>query len=169
MKNVMMVLLALAMFGCSSGDSAAPAGRLGPMGSRTVTQGGAQDIGYFRSIVDEGEVPRPDTIEPVGFFAEHAVDLPAADCGDSVCMHALLAVAPGIDQESNWTMAFVALNSPVDPRTIERPDTHIVLALEDTQLYSAWRAYWLPAQATCWPTEIPSTPSPTSTTSPQSE
>ena len=121
------------MTGCAgSADDGAPAPAAGPMGSRTVTQGGAQDIGHFRSIVDDGEVPEPDTIEPVGFFAEHAIDLPEADCGDSVCMHSILAVAPGIDQESNWTMAFIALNSPVDPRELARPDTHVVLAIEDT-------------------------------------
>lgn len=128
-----MIMFGLATVGCS-GSSADPGTleRSGPIGSRTVSQGGAQDIGYFRSIVERGEVPRPNTIEPVGFFAEHAVDLPAADCGDSVCMHASLAVAPGIDRESNWTMAFVALNTPVDPRELVRPDTHVVLAVEDT-------------------------------------
>ncbi len=114
------------------GSEAAPSTERGPMGSRSVTQGGAQDIGYFRSIVESGDVPRPDTLEAVGFFAEHAVDLPPADCGDRVCMHANLAVAPGIDRESNWTMAFVAMNTPVDARELERPDTHIVLAIEDT-------------------------------------
>ncbi len=124
--------MALALFGCSSGDSTSSLGPEGPTGSRSVTQGGAQDIAYFRSIVGRGEVPRPDTIEPVGFFAEHAVDLPPADCGDSVCMHAMLGVAPTIDRSSNWTMGFVALNSPVDPRELARPDTHVVLVIEDT-------------------------------------
>jgi len=133
MKNVMTLALAAALLGgCGSEASDLGPGREGPMGSRSVTQGGAQDIGHFRAIVEDGEIPRPSTIEPVGFFAEHAVDLPDADCGDSVCMHANLAVAPGIDQESNWTMAFVALNTPVDPRELERPETHVVLVVEDT-------------------------------------
>ncbi|MEC7524998.1 MAG: hypothetical protein VYE22_34270 [Myxococcota bacterium] len=139
MKNrlVLAPLLALAapVMGCSSdapGAASLPPETMGPIPSRTVTQGGAQDIGFFRSQVGAGEVPRPDAIEPVGFFAEHAVDLPPADCGDTVCLHANLAVAPGIDRESNWTMAFVAMNTPVDPRELERPETHVVLAIEDT-------------------------------------
>ena len=133
MKKISILALAIGLLGCetSSGAELAP-GRMGPVGSRSVTQGGAQDIGYFRSIVESGGIPRPTTIEPVGFFAEHAVDLPPADCGDSICTHAMLAVAPGIDQVSNWTMAFVAMNTPVDPRDLERPDTHVVLAIEDT-------------------------------------
>jgi Ca-activated chloride channel family protein len=129
MKRLVALGALCALAGCSDAGSSTPA--TSP-GSRGVTQGGAQDIAYFRSIVESGEVPRPDTIEPVGFFAEHALDLPPADCGDAVCMHASLAVAPGIDGASNWTMAFVALNSPVDPRAIARPDTHVVLVIEDT-------------------------------------
>ena len=123
------ILCAFAVGGCSSaGDSA---GLPGPMGSRSVTQGGAQDIGFFRSVVESGGVPRPSTIDPVGFFAEHAVDLPPADCGDSVCVHGNLAVAPGIDQESNWTMAFLAMNTPVDARDLERPVADAVGGLRD--------------------------------------
>lgn len=138
MKKLVMVSAMLALGACSSGSSEAVDPTIGPTGSRGVTQGGAQDIAYFRTIVERGEVPRPDTIEPVGFFAEHAVDLPEASCGDTVCMHALLAVAPGIDRTSNWTMAFVALNSPVDPRELARPDTHVVLVIEDTTRSSAF-------------------------------
>ncbi len=125
------VALCAALAGCSE-SGASTDGLPGPMGSRSVTQGGAQDIGFFRSIVDSGGVPRPSTIDPVGFFAEHAVDLPPADCGDSVCVHGNLAVAPGIDQESNWTMAFLAMNTPVDARDLARPDTHVVIVVEDT-------------------------------------
>lgn len=132
MRRLVLLVCALGVFGCSAGDAATLAGERGATGSRGVTQGGAQDIAYFRSIVERGEVPTPTTIEPVGFFAEHQVDLPEAECGDTVCMHAMLAVAPGIDRESNWTMGFVALNSPVDPRELVRPATHVVLVIEDT-------------------------------------
>lgn len=130
--SIGLLVLVLGAGGCGDSSSLAGTGREGPMGSRSVTQGGAQDIGFFRSVVEMGGIPRPATIEPVGFFAEHAVDLPPADCGDSVCLHANLAVAPGIDQTSNWTMAFLAMNTPVDPRALARPDTHVVLAIEDS-------------------------------------
>lgn len=101
-----------------------------PNGSRTVTQGGAQDIGRFRQIVNAGGIPAPNTLDPVGFFAEHAVDLPEADCGRSVCLHPMLAVAPRFNGE-NWTMAFVAMNSPLDPSTLERPDAHVIVMVEN--------------------------------------
>lgn len=127
MRRAWIVSVGLALLGCGESAAGVPSG---PTSSRGVTQGGAQDIAHFRSIVARGEVPQPDTIEPVGFFAEHQVDLPPADCGDRICMHAMLAVAPGIDRESNWTMAFVALNSPVDPSTLERPPTHVAIVVE---------------------------------------
>jgi len=98
-------------------------------GSRTVSQGGPQDIAYFREIVSRGEVPDPETLDPVGFFAEHAVDLPAADCGEDICIHPSLAVAPRFDG-GNWTMAFIAMNTPVDPTTLPRPNAHVAIVAD---------------------------------------
>jgi Ca-activated chloride channel family protein len=100
-------------------------------GSTNVSQGGAQDFAEFRAIVDEGGVPAPGLLDPVGFFAEHAVDLPPADCGQDLCVHSMLAVAPRFDG-SNWTMAFVAMNTPLQPEDLERPPLHLVVALEAT-------------------------------------
>jgi len=131
---VLSSLLALAGLatGCSlSGDAALGEGSPTGTGSVGVGQGGAQDIGELRAIVSEGQVPAPDTLEPLGFFAEHALDLPPADCGERVCVQPSLAVAPRFDG-SNWTMAFVALNSAVDPASEPRPDAHIVIAIEAT-------------------------------------
>jgi Ca-activated chloride channel family protein len=109
------------------GRSAAPGPIIG--GSRTVVQGGPQDFARFRAVVRDGQVPDPSLLDPVGFFAEHAIDLPPADCGEHLCAHPSLAVAPRFDG-TNWTMAFVGLNTPVDPTTLPRPDVHVVLAIE---------------------------------------
>jgi Ca-activated chloride channel family protein len=108
-------------------------------GSLNVAQAGAQDFALFRSIVESGEVPTPDTLDPVGFFAEHAMDLPPADCGKDICVHPMLAVAPRFNK-SNWTMAFVAMNTPLDPATLERPPLHLVVAIEQ----SDWLAQNVP-------------------------
>lgn len=145
MRTLMVTWLALALAACSAGDSPAGAAgtgtpATGANGSRSVTQGGPQDIALFREIVARGEVPDPETLDAVGFFAEHAVDLPPADCGEDVCLHPMLAVAPRFDG-SNWTMAFVGMNSPVDPATLARPPLHLVLALERSRYTgSYWRA-----------------------------
>nr|MDQ3034873.1 hypothetical protein [Myxococcota bacterium] len=136
-----LVVVALAA-GCGAGD---PAALVSPTaaGSRGVGQGGAQDIGEFRAIVERGEVPSEETLDPLGFFAEHALDLPAADCGERVCMQPQLAVAPRFDG-SNWTMGFVALNSPVDPASEARPATHVAIAIEATTRTSSSIDEYLP-------------------------
>lgn len=120
-----------ALAGCGAEETSADA-LASPTGSVNVSQGGVQDMELFRSIIDQGLVPSPDVLDPVGFFAEHAVDLPPADCGQVVCVHPFLAVAPRMDRKSNWTMAFVAMNTSVDPTTLPRPPLHLAVTVERT-------------------------------------
>ena len=124
--------------GCSNSADTLGEGRGGTR-SLNVGQGGAQDIGYFRSIVEAGGVPRPETLDPVGFFAEHAVDLPEATCGEVVCVHPSLAVAPRFDG-SNWTMAYLGMNTSIDPASLPRPPVHLVLAVDTSASTSMLRA-----------------------------
>jgi Ca-activated chloride channel family protein len=102
-----------------------------PGGSHNVSQGGPQDISQFRSIVNAGQVPSPDTLDPVGFFAEHALDIPSEDCGKDVCVHPSLAVAPRFDG-GNWTMAFVSMSTPVDPDKLPHPPVHLAVVVEES-------------------------------------
>jgi Ca-activated chloride channel family protein len=120
------LLCALMLLGCASDqvDSS-----ISPSGSRGVTQAGAQDIAYFRNLVERGEVPEPDLLDQVGFFAEHALEQAPAECGEVVCAHPSLAVAPRFD-EGTWTMGFVSLNSAIDPATRPRDPVHVILAVE---------------------------------------
>jgi Ca-activated chloride channel homolog len=120
------LLCALMLLGCGSDDFVSSDT---PGGSRGVTQAGAQDIAYFRSLVEDGEVPEPNLLDQVGFFAEHALEQAPAACGEVVCAHPSLAVAPRFDA-GTWTMAFVSLNSAVDPATRPREPVHVVLAVE---------------------------------------
>lgn len=140
MRKLFIALVALALVGGCS-DTTASSVEPGPVNtataSRGVTQGGAQDIGRFRSIVEQGEVPAPDTLDPVGYFAEHAIDLPPAECGDAVCVHPFLGVMPTFDG-GNWTMAYVGMNTAVDPSTIERPPLHAVVVIETTGQTAPW-------------------------------
>lgn len=132
--------IAMWLGACGGGEDTGSAARDdgGGFGSHGVTQGGAQDIGRFRQILAQGEVPSPDTLDPVGFFNEHSLDLPPADCGQDLCLHAMLAVAPRFDG-SNWSMAYVAMNTPIDPASLPRPPMHITVAIEKTaRTAGAW-------------------------------
>lgn len=127
--QTVLLTAGLGLLGCGAEEAGLSAT---PPSSRNVTQGGARDFARFRSLVMRGEVPSPDTLDEVGFFAEHALDLPPADCGEDICVHPALAVAPRFDG-GNWTMSYVAMNSPVDPASLERPPAHVVLAWEATE------------------------------------
>ncbi|MFP6686471.1 MAG: hypothetical protein VB934_17255 [Polyangiaceae bacterium] len=147
MKNqhhllILVVAVSALSLGCSA-DAVGVGGELSVPSSVNVSQGGAQDFAEFRAIVEEGGVPSPDTLDETGFFAEHAVDLPAADCGDALCLHPMLAVAPRFGPGA-WTMAFVAMNTAIDAKELVRPPLHLVLAVE-----KRWSVLkWLPSNGT---------------------
>ncbi|WP_437297557.1 vWA domain-containing protein [Sorangium sp. So ce426] len=128
---------ALGAAGCASsdGESGGIAVTPGPPGSPSpgsagVSQGGAQDFGLFRQILEDGEIPGPDTLDDVGFFAEHKLDYPAATCGEDVCMHGLLGIMGNMISGSPCTLIQIGMNSPVDLGALERPPLHLVIAVD---------------------------------------
>ncbi|WP_438007860.1 VWA domain-containing protein [Sorangium sp. So ce321] len=117
----------------SSGDLVAPGppAQPGPSpGNVGVSQGGAQDFGLFRQLLEDGEIPGPGTLDDVGFFAEHKLDYPAADCGEDVCMHGLLGIMGNMISGSPCTLIQIGMNSPVDLGALERPPLHLVIAVD---------------------------------------
>jgi len=99
-------------------------------GGSGVGQGGAQDFGLFRQILEDGGIPAPETIDDVGFFAEHVLDLPAPDCGADVCVHGMLGVMGNMLTGANCTMVLVGMNTPIDPSEIPRPPLNLALAID---------------------------------------
>lgn len=128
MRTRLTLTALLVLAGCAA-DASAELNTPTSRGSVGVGVGGAQDIARFRGIVEDGAVPGTETLDPIGFFAEHAMDLPEADCGASVCAHPMLAVAPRFDG-TNWTTAFIGLNSGVDPTTLVRGEVHAAIVLD---------------------------------------
>lgn len=133
-KTAWILAIALAACGDSASDGGAAGsgggGGSGVPGDNGFTQPGAQDFGEFRQILDDGGIPGPDTLDPLGFFAEHKLDYPAADCGETVCMHTMLAVADNLVTGSGATVLQIGLNSPLSPDELERPPLNLVLALD---------------------------------------
>ena len=140
--------LALATMGlsaCAGGGGDSPAGDAGaaadgddgvdddggapPIGPG-LGQGGAQDFGQFRAILEAGGIPGPDTLDDVGFFNEHKISLPAADCGNDVCLHGALAMMGNLLTGSDCTMVLLGMNTPIDPAEIERPPLNLAIAVD---------------------------------------
>lgn len=99
-------------------------------GNTNVNLGGAQDIGYFRRLLADGIVPQSDDIDAAGFFAEHHTPLPAPDCGEQVCLQAMLGVMANLINGNNCTLLQLGLNSPLvaDPRN--RPPLSLTVVVD---------------------------------------
>lgn len=123
---VVCVTLAGHVIACS-GDASVAEDSAGPAG---VGIGGAQDFGAFRETVDNGTIPLPETLNDVGFFAEHKIQLPDATCGEAVCLHAELAVMGNMINGAHCTLLLLGMNTSLDAGALQRPPLDLVLALD---------------------------------------
>lgn len=95
-----------------------------------VSFGGAQDIGRFREVLDQGEIPGERTLDANGFFNEHHIPLPAADCGKTLCLHSMLAIHRDWVWSDYQAVIEVNLNSPIDAATLTRPPLSLVAVID---------------------------------------
>lgn len=124
-----MALVSLVLASCGGGEldgGASP----DPGGGGNVGFGGAQDIGQFRGILDSGGIPGPGTLDANGFFSEHYTELPAPDCGEELCLHAMMSMGTNwVDSRMSTTLQ-IALNTPRNPSEIERLPLNMVVVLD---------------------------------------
>ena len=124
-SSTLLVLIACTT-ACDAGGNYASAGD----SDGGVGQGGAQDFGQFKKILEDGEIPAPETIDDVGFFNEHKIELPAAACAENVCMHGLFGQMGNMINGSSCTTVLVGMNTPIDPAQLERPPLNLALAID---------------------------------------
>ncbi|MBW1881781.1 MAG: VWA domain-containing protein, partial [Deltaproteobacteria bacterium] len=100
-------------------------------GELGVTQGGAQDIGYFRDRVDAGEVPHPRTITPEGLFSEH--DLPIesrSPCHRLFCAHGEAMQTSLLVREDTRYLAQIGFATMLTEDTFQRPPLNLVAVVD---------------------------------------
>jgi Ca-activated chloride channel family protein len=112
--------------GVGDGDQGDDDGGVGP----SIGQGGAQDFGQFRAILEAGGIPGPETLDDVGFFNEHKIELPKASCGDDVCLHGQLGVLGNMISGSNCTIVLLGMNTALDPSALERPPLNLSIVVD---------------------------------------
>ncbi len=135
-------LLLLAAVGCGDMDSGSTAdssggtwdpnagGNANSGGGTTIGTGGAQDFGFFRQLLDAGQIPRSSDIDDQGFFAEHHTSLPSADCGELVCVHAMLGVMGNLINGADCTVLQLGLNSPITPEDLPRLPMNLAIVVD---------------------------------------
>ena len=98
--------------------------------SAAVSQPGAQDFGLFRQALEAGDIPAPELLDDMGFFAEHKLDYEPAACSGPVCLHGLVGVMGNMLNGADCTVIQIGLNSGLDPDALERPSMHVVVVLD---------------------------------------
>jgi Ca-activated chloride channel family protein len=116
----------------TAGDSAGDpsGGDEGGDGGFGVGQGGAQDFGQFKEILERGEIPGPSTIDDVGFFNEHKIVLPDPACPNDVCMHGLYGEMGNMISGSSCITVLVGMNTAIDISKLERPPLNLALVID---------------------------------------
>lgn len=124
--------------GGTGGGAAVNPGPPGAGGSSGATPGsfgnvgvsGAQDFGVFRRALQEGRIPARDSIDSVGFFAEHYTALPPPTCGRTFCLHGMLSVSQDLARGGPLTLLQMGMNSIVDPATVQKPPLNLAVVLD---------------------------------------
>jgi hypothetical protein len=92
--------------------------------------GGAQDVGYFRHLLNEGQVPESDFFPIEGFLNEHDTPLPAPDYSMLVTLHAFLGLFYDPQTEEPIIAMQLGLNSGLDPSVIEASPFNLVVVVD---------------------------------------
>jgi Ca-activated chloride channel family protein len=116
--------------GGSYDGSGVTAGESGGTNGLGVGQGGAQDFGQFKEILDRGEIPAPETIDDVGFFNEHKIELPSPTCPNDVCLHGLYGEMGNMISGSTCITVLVGMNTAIDISKLERPPLNLALVID---------------------------------------
>lgn len=131
MRRPMQRVFALGLFlflgACGSSDGGPPQDVSGGSGLQPA---GAQDFGRFKAILMKGDVPAPETLDQVGFFAEHKLGTPPTSCAGPVCAQALLGSMANMISGSNCTLIHLGLGSPLDPQAQGRPDLDVAVVVQ---------------------------------------
>ncbi len=95
-----------------------------------VGQGGAQDFGQFRQILEMGGIPGPEVLDDVGFFNEHKIEMPPASCGENICLHGLFGSMGNMISGSECNIVLLGMNTPINPEELERPPLNLAIAVD---------------------------------------
>ena len=117
----------------SSGPLAVGPGAMAS-GGLNVTGGGAQDFGYFRLLVESGQVPRADVLTVEGFLREF--DLPLLDvgsCAELICVNPAVSV----DAAAGRLYVQIGMSSSVTPEAFERRPLNLSVVLDVSGSMSA--------------------------------
>ncbi len=94
-----------------------------------ATQGGLQDIGLARALVQNNIVPPKEAFTVEGMFSEYDLPLGGATCQELLCLSGALGIAPTLSKQSSaWVQ--VGLSSDLDIENFKRPSLSLILVID---------------------------------------
>lgn len=99
-------------------------------GALGATVGGAQDIGYARTLIQSGRVPQFIDFSPEGLYSEHDIPTPASACNEKLCLSLGYGYAPTADDRSNALFVHLGLNSNIRAEEFHRPNLQLAVVID---------------------------------------
>ncbi len=106
--------------------SAAAGGAMTSAKGLTVTAGGAQDFGFIKSLINDGDVPQKDAFLMEGFLSTFDLSLTAQPCAEIICIQPAVAA----DLKNSKFYVQISMNSAVTAETFERPALNLSLVID---------------------------------------
>lgn len=121
------LIMILNLVSCSefSTDTSGPSS-----GGTGITPGGVQDIGYFRSIIENGEVPSADLLSPEGIFSEYDLPIDGPPPDQLITTRAAHAYADDFDIPGGGLYVQIGLSSSIQPDEFHRPDLNLSIVID---------------------------------------
>jgi Ca-activated chloride channel family protein len=95
-----------------------------------VTTGGAQDIGYIRTLVEVGFVPLPFHLAADGLYSEHDLPLAAPPCEKLLCLSAAVGAAKAFDNGENSYFIHFGFSTNITTSGFERAPLNLALVID---------------------------------------
>ena len=95
-----------------------------------ATVGGAQDIGYARTLIESGKVPRFIDFSPEGLYSEHDIPTPSSACDQKLCLSLGYGYAPTADDRSNALFVHLGMSSNITAATFRRPALQLAVVID---------------------------------------
>lgn len=133
--SVAVVLVALSLAACGGGESGSylsaddDDGWDGPPDGGVDT-GGAQDIGYARELIANGQVPNADDIPVEGLLSEHDLPTEGEACEQILCIRPSSGVAPSLTLGGDARWVQLGMLTALPPSTFQRPPIDLVVAID---------------------------------------
>lgn len=117
--------------GAPATPSSSPSSSAGAAGDTLgATPGGAQDIGYARTLIASGQVPPADSITVEGLLSEHDLPVTGAPCEDLLCARPAMGYAPALDTGENEYWLQLGLLSGLTADTFKRPPVDLAIVID---------------------------------------